>query len=50
MLASLGGAAGVLVAAQLLTVLKFALPPDTPRLMEAHLSWRVLLFTAGVSI
>ena len=50
MLASLGGAAGVLVAAQLLAVLKFALPPDTPRLVEAHLSWRVLLFTGGVSI
>ena len=50
MLASLGGGAGLLVAAQLLTILKFALPPDTPRLLEAHLSWRVLLFTAGVSI
>ena len=50
LLASLGGVAGVLFAAQALTLLKLVLPPDTPRLMDVHLSWRVLLFTGGISI
>ena len=49
-LASLGGAVGLLFATQALTVLKVVLPPDTPRLMDVHLSWRVLLFTAGISV
>ncbi len=49
-LAVLGGGAGCLVAAQGLAVLRRVLPPDTPRLLEATLDWRVLAFTGGLSI
>ena len=49
-LAVLGGAAGVLVAAQGLAVLKRVLPSDTPRLLEATLDWRVLVFTGVLSV
>ena len=47
LLAALGGIAGLLVAGQALAVLKLVLPPDTPRLAEVHLNWRVLLFAGG---
>jgi len=50
LLASLGGVAGVVFASQALATLKLVLPSDTPRLMEVHLNWRVLLFTSGLSI
>ena len=33
-----------------LSILKVVLPPDTPRLMEAHVSWRALLFAGGLAI
>jgi putative ABC transport system permease protein len=49
-LALLGAIAGVLVAAQGLSILQVVLPPDTPRLMEAHVSWRALLFAGGLAI
>jgi predicted permease len=49
-LAFLGGAVGLLFAWQSLAVLKLVLPPDTPRLTDVDLNWRVLLFTAVVSI
>jgi predicted permease len=49
-LAALGGIAGVLVAAQGLAILKRVLPPDTPRLLEATLDWRVLAFTGALSL
>jgi predicted permease len=49
-LALLGAIAGVLVAAEGLSILKVVLPPDTPRLMEAHVSWRALLFAGGLAI
>ena len=50
LLASLGGVVGLLFATQALAVLKVALPADTPRLAEVQLNWRVLLFTAGLSV
>ena len=50
LLASLGGVAGLFVAAQALAVLQVVLPSDTPRLMDVHLSWRVFLFTGGIAI
>jgi predicted permease len=49
-LAFFGGGVGLLFAWQSLAVLKLVLPPDTPRLTDVHLNWRVLVFTAVVSI
>jgi predicted permease len=49
-LSVLGGVAGLLVAAQGLAVLRRVLPPDTPRLLEATLDWRVLAFTGVLSL
>ena len=49
-LAVLGGAAGFVVAAQGLAVLRRVLPADTPRLLEATLDWRVLAFTGALSL
>ena len=49
-LAAVGAVAGVLVGTQALAMLKRVLPADTPRLHEAHLNWRVLAFTAVLSI
>jgi len=49
-LASLGAIAGVLVAANGLALLEVILPPDTPRLMEAHVSWRALLFAGTLAV
>jgi putative ABC transport system permease protein len=49
-LASLGAAAGLLLASQALSILKLVLPADTPRLDEVHLNWRVLAFTGALAI
>jgi len=49
-LASLGGLLGLLVAAAGLQLLKTALPADTPRLLDVRMDWRVLVFTAGLTI
>ena len=50
LLASLGGMLGLVFAAIGLRLLKGALPADTPRLAEVHMDWRVLAFTAGLTI
>jgi putative ABC transport system permease protein len=50
LLAAAGGAAGLLLARQAIVVLKVLLPPDTPRLADVHLDWRVLCFTAAVAL
>ena len=50
LLAPVGAAAGLLVAMQTLAVLKLVLPPDTPRLAEVHLNWRVLAFTGALAV
>ncbi len=50
LLGLLGGIAGALVAVQMLSLLKIVLPPDTPRLMEVQLNWRVLAFTAAIAL
>ncbi len=50
LLALLGGILGLLLATQGLQLLKFTLPPDTPRLADAHIDWRVLIFTGGLAI
>ncbi len=49
-LALLGAVAGLLVAAQGLALLKLVLPPDTPRVMDAYLNWRALLFAGVLAI
>lgn len=50
LLALCGGFLGLLLANQGLQLLKFTLPPDTPRLADAQIDWRVLVFSAGLSI
>ena len=49
-LSALGGAVGVLVAAQSLALVKLVVPADTPRLADVHMNWRVLAFAAAVSL
>ncbi|MFI5072231.1 MAG: ABC transporter permease [Terriglobales bacterium] len=50
LLAALGGLLGLVFATIGLRVLKGALPADTPRLSEVHMDWRVLAFTAALTI
>ena len=50
LMAALGGALGLSLAAGGVLLLKSALPADTPRLSDVTLDWRVLLFTAGLAI
>ena len=49
-LASLGAVVGLLFATQALAILKLVLPPDTPRLADVHLNWRVLAFTGVLGV
>jgi putative ABC transport system permease protein len=50
LLALIGGLLGVLLATQGLHLLKAALPADTPRLADAHIDWRVMVFTGGLAL
>jgi predicted permease len=50
LMAALGGAFGLALAAGGLSALKSILPTDTPRLSDVSLDWRVLLFTGGLAI
>ena len=50
LLASLGGLLGLVLAMKGFSALKAALPADTPRLTDAHIDWRVLVFTGGLAI
>ncbi|MGB2643992.1 MAG: ABC transporter permease [Candidatus Acidiferrum sp.] len=50
LLASFGALLGLFLAAEGLQLLKAALPADTPRLTDAHIDWRVLVFTASLAI
>jgi len=49
-LALSGGLLGLLFATAGLVLLKSSLPADTPRLLEVHMDWRVLVFTAAIAI
>ena len=49
-LASLGGLLGLALATKGFSSLKAMLPADTPRLADAHIDWRVLVFTGGLAI
>jgi len=50
LVAALGATLGILFATQGLALLKAWLPADTPRLAEAQVDWRVLLFTGTLTI
>jgi predicted permease len=50
LLAACGGLLGLLFAQAGLWLLKATLPPDTPRLMDVQLDWRVFVFTGALSI
>jgi predicted permease len=45
-----GGLLGLILAVAGMSLLTFALPADTPRLMETHIDWRVLAFTGVLSV
>ena len=45
-----GGLLGLAFAYEGLVLLKAVLPADTPRLNEAHIDWRVLVFTGTLAI
>lgn len=49
-LATFGGMLGLVFAWSGLSVIRAALPPDTPRLEEVGIDWRVLTFTAALAI
>ena len=50
LLAFLGGALGLGVAAAGLRMFKAILPAGTPRLAEVHMDWRVLLFSGALAV
>ncbi|HYM77059.1 MAG TPA: ABC transporter permease [Candidatus Dormibacteraeota bacterium] len=50
LLSAVGAVLGFALAAAGLAALKSTLPSDTPRLLDAQLDWRVLLFTGGLAI
>src|SRR5438552_1709975 len=50
LLASLGGLLGLLLASAGLSLLRAALPADTPRLADVHINWQVLVFTGVLAI
>ncbi len=50
LLASFGGLLGLALAKAGLALLKVSLPPDTPRLSGVQLDWRVLIFSAGLTV
>ena len=50
LLSGLGAIFGFVLALFGLSALKSLLPSDTPRLLEVHLDWRVLVFTLAVAV
>lgn len=50
LLATVGGLAGLAAAAAATRSLAALVPADIPRMAEVTLDWRVLLFTAGISL
>ena len=50
LLAGFSGLLGLALATKGFSSLKAMLPADTPRLADAHIDWRVLLFTGGLAI
>jgi putative ABC transport system permease protein len=50
LLAAMGGLLGLLFSSAGLSLLRAALPADTPRLAEVHINWQVLVFTGGLAL
>jgi predicted permease len=50
LLAAVGAVLGFVLAVFGLSVLKSLLPGDTPRLMDVHVDWLVLIFTVGLAV
>lgn len=50
LLSALGAVLGFALAALGLAALKSTLPSDTPRLLDVHLDWRVLLFAGALAV
>lgn len=50
LLSGVGAILGFAIAAFGLSALKSVLPNDTPRLLDVHLDWRILLFTLGLAV
>ena len=50
LLSALGAALGFGLAGLGLSALKSVLPSDTPRLLDVHLDWRVLLFNGALAV
>src|SRR6266436_4796842 len=50
LLASMGGLLGLFFASAGLSLLRAALPADTPRLADVHINWQVLVFTGLLAI
>ncbi len=50
LLASMGGLLGLFFASAGLSLLRAALPADTPRLTDVHINWQVLVFTGGLAM
>jgi putative ABC transport system permease protein len=48
--AGFGGLLGLALATKGFSSLKSMLPADTPRLVDAHIDWRVLVFTGGLAV
>jgi len=50
LLAGFGALLGLALATKGFSLLKVVLPADTPRLNDAHMDWRVLVFTGALAI
>jgi len=50
LLAGVGAVLGFVLAVFGLSALKSLLPSDTPRLLDVHVDWRVLVFTLGLAV
>jgi predicted permease len=50
LLACIGGLIGVALATEVTNLLKLIVPPDTPRLADVQVNWRVLAFSGAVSV
>ncbi len=50
LVSTIGGAIGLLLSLWLTELIISISPPDSPRLMEANLDYRVLVFTLGISV
>lgn len=50
LLALLGGVVSLGIAESGVSLLRYALPADTPRLANTYIDWRVMLFTGGLAV